>query len=409
MQREHNRIRFLDLIEKEAESIGEFFVHRSEFVPSIGLYGGEAGTTLLMAQFYLKTRDGKYLSKLRENLDKMIHLCSESTDVLITPYFSNGLAGFGWLLCYLRENALVDFTDDYLSDLDDILQDQLKDIDSATYWDLLHGRLSIVRYFFKRKNTRVIETELKIMREQAIIIGEEYKWISKKRNGEVSYDMGLAHGMAGILYYVGKSYEMGVMKELCLELGNGILGFYHRIQQDFLQIGSFYPNIIPIETSLDNNREIKSRLGWCYGDLGILYSIYLYCLRTDRQTELDDVIEKLLLTANRKECSSNQIYDAMLCHGSAGLVQIYIHLYVLSGNKKFRDVAYYWLQVSMEIGREPLYNPPYKFAVSRDKETGEYIWSESLSLLEGVTGVGLAYLSILDYDHINWDEILMLH
>lgn len=406
----HTNLHTHGLIDRELRCIGDFFINKTDFSPSIGLYGGETGTVLLLAQFYLCTRDNRYVVKLSEYLDELINMCDKGGRIKIYPYFSSGLAGFGWLLCYLRENNLVDFADDYLRDIDDVLQDQLTIIDPSS-WDLLHGRLGIARYFIKRNNRAIIENELEIMRQHAIVINGNYKWLSKKFDGNIAYDTGLAHGMAGILYFVGKCYETGIKRDLCLEFGDGIMQFYKHIQQDYLRTGSFYPNFIPV-----GNKESyvgkKSRLAWCYGDLGILYSMYLYCMRTHNSYELDIVLNKLLFTADREDCVVNHVLDAMLCHGSSGIAHIYARLYFFSKNERFREASEYWLEVSTKISNEPTSYPPYKFLVAHpttEEWTFETMWSESLSLLEGVAGVGLSYLSYIDSNHMGWDEILMLY
>lgn len=406
-----------DLINLEIKEISDYFVNRADFFPYIGILGGETGTALLLAQLYLKTDNSKYLSKLKEWLDKIIDLINKEPQIVSnSPFFSSGIAGFGWLLCYIKENNIIYISDDYFEQIDDILQRELINCPDMIR-DLLHGRLGIARYFIKRGNKKQVEIALEHLRKDAIICDNgECKWLSQnlafQENLDATYDCGLAHGMAGILYFLGKSYEMGVQKDLCLKMGNGIMDFYFNIEQDMNSVGSFFPYHVKIEDNANLANRQFSRLAWCYGDLGILYSIYLFCVRTGNIVGYQEAVNKLLKTTSRKDCKFNRIDDAMLCHGAAGIAQMYNHLYFMTNEKEFRDTALYWFKVSAKISRDESVVPPFKFVISsysRDNNSLDERRDKCLGLLEGATGVGLAFLSAFDYNHINWDEVLMLY
>jgi lantibiotic modifying enzyme len=399
------------LIHQRLEEIGDFFLERNDFFPEIGIYGGESGTALLLAQFYLYKKESKYLAKLEEWINRLIELVNqESGSYPLFPHFSNGLAGFGWLMCYLKDNDIFDLREDFFEQVDTILIERLSQ-DSGVSWDNLHGRLGIARYFLRRKHINQLEHEIDLLYEQAIIENNEFKWISTREDKPPFYDCGMAHGHAGILYFLRRAHDLGIKKELCRTMGDGILQFYEHVKQDFEKTGSFYPFTIPVESYKNAKREweVFSRLAWCYGDLGILHSIYNYCLSTSNTDKLESILQQFHRTASRRECLQNSVFDSMICHGAAGIVQIYNEMHVSNGGNEFREAVLHWLKVTTQISHDSSYSPPFRFhRASTNGEKREIVWDKSFSLLEGVTGVGLVLLSFLDHQHLSWSEIIML-
>lgn len=400
---------------KEIKEISEYFINRTDYLQHIGILGGESGTSLLYAQLFLNTGKSIYVTKLKENLNFLIELINRASKLEpITPYFSNGLAGFGWLLCYIKELKIIEIPENLLEQIDSILSYELKR-SSDMPMDILHGQLGIIRYFIKRSNNKELIAEaLYTLRKTVIIDNNEYRWLSQDpvhlaEEGQ-NFDCGIAHGMAGILYFLGKSYELGIERDLCTELGNGIIMFYLNNEQSLSTVGSFYPYRIRYKKTSKTPAQF-SRLAWCYGDLSILYSIYLYSLKIGETKEINNILEKLRQTTLRKNCESNGVHDSMICHGAAGIAHLYNRLYFMTNIIEFKEAAQYWLKVSVIISRDESVNPPFKFVISafsKEEKTNKNKWDESLGLLEGVIGVELVFLSFLNYEHINWDEIIML-
>lgn len=398
----------------EVSEISDFFIKRTDYFKHIGILGGESGSSLLLAQLFLKTRKPIYITKLNENLNFIIDVINKASDKEpITPYFSNGIAGFGWLLCYIKEHNIIEIPNYLFEQMDNILSDSINQNPDMP-WDILHGKLGIVRYFLKRCNRELVANTLYYLQKTAIIDNNEYRWLSQDHFHLTvaghNFDCGLAHGMAGILYFLSKAYELGIERELCLKLGNGIIMFYFNNEQDIRMVGSYFPNRVMMQKTSTTPPQF-SRLAWCYGDLGILYSIYLYYHKIGNSEGMNDIVKKLQQTTLRKNCDFNGVHDAMICHGSAGIAHIYNRLYFMTDLIEFKEAAFYWLRVSLKISRDESVSPPFKFVVSAfssKEKSNKPKWDESLGLLEGVIGLELVLLSFYNYRHMDWDEVIML-
>lgn len=86
---------------------------------------------------------------------------------------------------------------------------------------------------------------------------------------------------------------------------------------------------------------------------------------------------------------------------------MYNRLYRDSQCLEFRDAAIYWTKVTIAMGYNESSPTGYLFVPDSADKTmiqGEH----RDSLLEGVGGVGLALLSTIDPQNMEWDECLML-
>lgn len=381
-----------DTITEEVNRIISSFMGKREFFKSISILGGESGTALLYAQLYLITGDKIYLKKLREILDFLINNINTSTDRnTVSPFFSSGLAGFGWLLCYMNDNKVLKIPEAFFTQIDKVLLSFVEQLQNIP-WDILHGRLSISRYFMRRNLPEQVETSLRYLENIGRTVGDQILWEAENENyikdfGK-HYDCGYAHGMAGILYFVSKAYKHDISRKLCLKLANGIINFYAHNEQDVNLYGCYYPyRVLAGEKEAENNT--FSRLAWCYGDLTVLYSLYYYYYTIDDAAQMSIVLNKLKKTVNRTDCEQNGVNDSMICHGSAGIAHIYNRLFYMTDIIEFKKASLYWLNVTANLEL---------------KQEG----NRCFGLLEGTLGVGLVILSFFDSSHMDWDEVIML-
>jgi lantibiotic modifying enzyme len=79
--------------------------------------------------------------------------------------------------------------------------------------------------------------------------------------------------------------------------------------------------------------------------------------------------------------------ESGICHGVSGLAYMYNKLYNLSSNTTFKVASDKCLNFLLE---------------------NENINSEDVSLLDGLSGIGLSYLSALSNKKASWDRVLLL-
>ena len=381
----------------------QYYLDRQTGLGNIGLYTGDSGVLLLLTRYYLWSGDERYLTKLHECLTWIEKMISTGQ---VGPTFCSGLAGYGWLLCYLLEKGLLDMDEDYFSTLDSLLERCAEQMHAAKKLDQMHGLVGLGLYFLKRRKTESIQHILNVLASEAEYDDNgEIRWIAHSQYKPKRYDFGLAHGMAGILHFLSKAYALGVGRELCRKLGDGIVMFYRHHEMDVAAIGSYYPYSILYEDYKQNSyKPEKCRLAWCYGDLSALSVMYRYAgLVRDRELERM-AIERLVVSSFRRDLKDAVVKDAQFCHGASGLAHMYHRIYKLTGRDEFKSAAVYWTKVMLKIGTVD--NGSGYVFTENNIENGSMAPCDSL--LEGAVGVAMVLLSVLDNQDMDWDEALML-
>ena len=364
---------------------------------NMSLYSGSSGLVLFFANRYLNTGEDSFLDKAFDLLD-LVQLNN------VGSYsFSSGYAGFLWLIGFLQRKGLVELEDGYFDSIDHILKDEMKRQLRRKEIDQLHGAISVGRYFLSRgmaEECGILVNNLYEMMEKE---KQEFKLISVNPvTGVRKYDFGLAHGMAGILYYVIRCLESGIEVEICDTMIRNIISFYRHNTQNFESVGCYYPSQIR-EKDYGSAIQTKSRMAWCYGDLSILFIILRAALAINDVSLYRDVLEKLVKTGERISFNDTGVIDARLCHGSAGVMHIFHRLYTMTNDDVFRRAQDYWLKVTLVMGNVTTNQSGYLFQMDNNRT-----WAEDLSLLDGIAGVGVALESYLSSCDEDWDECIML-
>lgn len=89
------------------------------------------------------------------------------------------------------------------------------------------------------------------------------------------------------------------------------------------------------------------------------------------------------------------VRDVCLCHGTAGIAMMFAHMYRETSDVLFKNTRDYWIDRTLGMARHPDGPAGYKQFTMR-KEDELVKWEDSYPLLEGVAGIGLMLLSVLD-------------
>lgn len=159
----------------------------------------------------------------------------------------------------------------------------------------------------------------------------------------------------------------------------GCVNYVLSLEQDFNSIGSHFP----IDTGLQ-----KSRLAWCYGDLGIASSIWSAGKTTGNQEWKNKALEIFNDSTQRLSMNDTHVNDAGICHGSVGVALIFKRMYIETGQHIFLETAYKWINQTLSFSKYDDGLAGYK-AIWWDKLVRDF------SLLNGISGIGLTFLSFL--------------
>ncbi len=390
------------LIRNKVDIIIEHLSNRQKRY-SPGLYTGDAGPILVFALYYLQTKDSTVLKKINEEIDFLQTILSDTS----ADSFCSGLAGYGWLICFLRDKEIIDVDDSYFEPLDEILKERLIGYCNKAQFDQMHEGISIARYFLKRGATVEVELVLDALNMHKETLHDEIKWQRwQYAASAMQYDFGLAHGMAGIMHFLTKCYEAGIRQTLCSELLYGIRSFYQHNIQEYSFSNVFYTAGVLVEKyepSLE--RRGKTRFGWCYGDPGVLSAHYFAARTLNDEKWMAEIVKQMETIVSNRDMERLLVKDACFCHGSSSLAHMFSRMYLHTGKPIFQETALYWLKVTLIMGRNISMSPTgYIFLI--DSKTNE--WGHDDSLLEGISGVAASLISASSYKHMDWDEAMML-
>lgn len=380
-------------------------VSESEVVSEIGLLTGIGGQILTCSELFLhKKIPESWLSHLHQVLEKKI----QNEDFM--PTHCTGLAGIGWLYEYLSQRKITDYdTNILLEDFDIYLEKALKKILKKGNYDFLHGGVGIALYLTKRVAKRkelaiVLNQFLKDLEKASTENAGTIKWRSYLSE-EIGwgYDIALAHGISGIVALLSKLYKVEeIDKEKTKKNLYGTVQYILAQEIDKDKYGSYFP-VFALESM---TTIYKSRMGWCYGDLGIASALYMAGKTLQEDTWTSKAMEILLYAAiHRKTLEDNFVKDAGLCHGAAGIGHIFYRMWWNTKIPEFKNAADYWFDITLKMARFTDGLAGFK---SLEMPDGKPNWLNKFGFLEGVTGIGMALLTYYYEMEPEWDECLLL-
>lgn len=389
---------------KRIKKLSNSYITKKQYTS--GLLGDIGGLCLFSFYYGKVLNDTNSLVKGEELTDHIILNIKNSLNNANFRY-SNGVIGFTLLLKFLNKENFVDFeTNDVLSDLDEIIFNYaIKELDMGNY-DFLHGAMGALYYFlfdtellndYARRIISKLHSIAEFTDESRIYwpffdIQDPYK--SKKL-----INLGLAHGQPAIVNILSKAHRLdshnNILKKLIENATKTIIAYKY---SDFRN--SLYPSIRPI--SKNNDYSQGSRMGWCYGDLGIALTLWEAGEALDNASFKSEALQCIEKSVTRTNLLDNHVKDAALCHGSAGIMYIFNKFSQLN-EKKYEHEVNYWKDISVKMLNK-----------NKDKLlTGYCAWSNHMQyyndfgLLQGISGVGLSFLSLLD-PKLKWGEILLM-
>lgn len=370
-----------------------------------GLYNGESGLSLFLFYFAEYANDKKIKNQAIEVLYSVFR--DMNTRDTIDLSYCQGLTGVYALLYHLLKQGFIDSNLFYFdSDIEKaIIREVYAGIDTRNY-DFLYGVTGYLFFLFLKYECTKSSNDLKLISN---IIETIYQKIRQDelhfaffQNVQGKVNIGLAHGVSGLLLVLSHIYKSGIKHQNLYALMDNIITFlmpFTRRKNDCL---SYFPYAYEINKEADCN----SRLGWCYGDIGSAQALMQYASIIQDKKKYDDSMSILLNTTKRKDLEKNKIFDGGLCHGSAGIAVIYNRLHRDTSNKAYKNYSDYWYLTTLKFAE---YEHGYAGFCSAKNSDGVYVYEKDISLLNGVVGIGLAIISKLSNVLCNWEELFLIN
>lgn len=355
----------------------------------VGLFSGIAGAVIYCFNYGVFFNDPNAKEFAYELLQRSLEVNEISSHT-----YCNGASGLCSMLLYLCEENFIDSENAIkITDLFDeyISYSMLRDAEMGNN-DLLHGSLGSALYLLQRNNSVAKASVCKlvdILDSTKIQQDDMYYWTSPIcGENPAKINIGFAHGLSSFATFFIQAYRMGVLKSKTKELLSGLCSFLQtqRNSESSSEI-SLFPTF-----SSNFNEMRSSRLGWCYGDLGIARSIQRSCsILKDSQLEM--IYQRAFsLSLKRTTLKDAFINDSSICHGAGGLYLIYKQQYEITSNIKFSQAMSLWLYYTYTL---------------LNKELSSNDGLNSLSLLDGSSGSALVLLSAIAPSSTSWVKLFL--
>jgi hypothetical protein len=276
--------------------------------------------------------------------------------------------------------------------------------------DLISGLAGQALYACARlprvRARKALEAIVRWIDRRALAAPDGVTWLSPPRPepkpgqlpGEI-YDLGIAHGIPGILAALAEIVEAGVAVRTARDLLDA--GTRWLLRRAQLRDGPAYDTYAPREPGTPHGHTLPpgpARLAWCYGDPGVVAALLRVArVRGDSELRATAMAMVRRIASIRADPS---VQDAGLCHGHAGMLHICNRLYQATGEPAARDAAIDWAERTLVVRAGP-----------RAIIEGEVLdpWPyRPLRFLAGAAGSALALLAAASPTVPMWDRFLML-
>ncbi len=340
-------------------------------------------------------------------LDRAIEAVSSQR---MGPTLYTGFPGIAWAANHLAGRLYPQAEEDPYRETDDLLHDYIRRIPWPFHLGVIDGLAGIGVYALERlprpTARRCLEAVVDRLEEVSERRTPGVAWVTppeiedaywRRQRPRGSYDLGLAHGIPGVVALLAALCEADVARAKAGPLLEAAVPW---ILDQSLPPGS--PSRFP-NWHIPEKPPAGSRLAWCYGDLGVATSLLWAAAVTGRTDWLTEALATAR-AAGRRPMEHSGVWDACICHGMAGVAHIFNRLHQASGDEALAEAALYWYEKLLEARTPGQGYGGYLFERS-DGQTRT--WAEDPGFLGGTAGVGLALLAATTAVEPGWDRALL--
>ena len=380
----------------------------------VSLGGGTAGQSLFHGYLFRVGEAEHHAARARQLLNQAVEALAMAPT---HPALYSGFTGVAWAAEHL--GRLLDGEDeqeaggvedeDMGEEVDQALLIALDRLSWAGDYDLMSGLVGFGVYALERfprpSAVRCLEAVVDRLDESAERNGQGITWFrppevlpsaGRERTPCGYYDLGVAHGIPGIIALLAAACRLGVRQDRTRPLLDGAVRWL-ALQPLVGQRGACYPSRV------GPGIEVKpSRLAWCYGDPGIAATL-LYAARAVGMKEWEDMALAIAAHAARAAPEDAGVQGMGLCHGALGLAHLYNRIYQAGGDELFADAARLWYRLGLEM-----YRPEGGNEARVAGQDWQSLWAADAGFLTGAAGIGLALLAAVTAIEPEWDRLLLV-
>lgn len=351
------------------------------------LASGHAGLALFFAYLGAARACEETSDRALAALDRSIAGLAES---LLPPSLYSGFSGIGWAAEHLARE-LFEMEDDLSADLEEALREILSSAGSLQF-ELINGLSGFGVYLIERLPRPGAAELLGRIVDRLAATAEESEsgiawftppeWIpdvQKSARPDGCYNLGVSHGVPGVLGFLAAARRAGLGDGRIAHLAEGTVRWLLRQKLPESARSVFASSFAPGEAPA------PAHTAWCYGDIGVA-AVLLSAARAFGRADWQEEALAIARLAARRSPGAAGIREAGLCHGTAGLAQIFNRFHQATGDGEMKEAALAWCRRTLEMERS---------------------WQAEPGFLLGAAGVGLALLAAVSSVEPAWDRVLL--
>lgn len=222
---------------------------------------------------------------------------------------------------------------------------------------------------------------------------------------QVHVNNSLSHGAAGVLSFLTKAFEYGIVQEGQQKAINFIVMEMIRSHQGDWAVDYFIRN-----ESIDSASKLKpgyagceQRLSWCCGALSELAVLQAAACAL-KKPELETQIRKQMILIANRDIKKYHLTSPIICHGYAGTAVLFYQLYEHTGLTELKIKGNQLVECMVNLYDK---NSKYGFQDTIVGMSEDDMVSDKLDFLEGSGGCSMTLLMLLK-EHVNFVTLLML-
>lgn len=376
----------------------------------------DLGVMLFEATFYKYSKNTFYKKRTITLLEKLIEVFPERN--IQFGGFLESFEGLFWCIPYLHNCGIIDET----TILDDLIPHLLKSLKidiRNNEFDVLHGSINKLSFFIHTnyisysEKVELFNNFIDSLDDSKNETDKGIFWFDEFEGNDGLVNLGLPHGIPSLLIFLTKLKVQGYSNNKSNILLEGIIKFLSNCKMDSPS-DSLYSDFYS-ENYV--NKNVSSRLAYCYGDLGIAYA-FLYAgnklvkeeLIIEGKTIMESIVKRGVTNSKIDYFEDYFFLDTGFCHGLSGITYILEKINHFLDNSFLERRIFFWkeelirnLSVQLNIEGNIFYPEHLQL---KNSETPFII--DKQSFLTGYTGVGLVLLSLYYKKH-DWSDFLLLY
>jgi len=392
-------------VRSELYLVEETINKKSKGGDDISLMIGKGGILLFYESLYKLTNDSGHLSITQKILEDIFDIFNDPR-VNINFSFCTGLSGLAYSFHILfRTNPIrkKQLSETLLVFDKLILEHTINNIQSIDDIDFLHGSLGASFYLNERFETNpdIQKGIQEIFKKTSRLVNEHILYLDSLDHDTAieNFPFGLAHGCASLIIVLSKALNNNptnaIIRNTLVTLTSYLLKFKNNNTNNL----SVFPS------NLLGKIGYQNPLSWCRGDQGLAYAIFKASESLKDSSLLREAKEIAQRTLKRdsleKSVYSVRNCSTGFCHGISSIAYLHKKSYSYTGDSLFLG-NYYSLTKEL-LKRKEDYCYIEDSLGLRNKITND------ITLLNGLTGIGLYYIDFLKKnDQPIWEGAFLL-